>query len=61
MSAHEYPVKVIALLTFSVKCESEISQVTLSAFAANDFLVIISLGDGRCAERLSLFPKQSTG
>lgn len=60
MFAREYSEKVIALLTFSVKCESEVTRVTLSAFAANDFMVITSLGDGRCTER-HLFPKQQKG
>lgn len=57
-SACECPEKVVVPLTFSVKCEIGVSQVTLSAFTANDFMVITSLGDGRL--RPSPFPKLCT-
>lgn len=58
-SAHYYPPKSHCTIDFQYKTWV-MSLMSNYAFAANDFMVIMSLGDSRCTERLSITPKQCT-
>lgn len=59
MSAHYYPPKSHCTIDFQYKIRV-MSLVSDYAFAANDFVVIMSLGDSGCEERPSITPKQCT-
>lgn len=59
MSAHYYPLQSHCTIDFQYKIWV-MSLVSDYAFAANDFMVIMSLGDSRCEERPSITPKQRT-